>query len=105
MLMRWSKRSHRNNQIQIKKSFSNENQKAINTCKKLLLTILLIKISELPFVQFPRLINLKDPNRLANLPCSCSDDKSCIVFMHLVATELQHKVRDSMKKRIFYHSL
>lgn len=52
MLMRWSKRSHRNNQIQIKKSFSNENQKAINTCKKLLLTILLIKISELPFVNF-----------------------------------------------------
>lgn len=52
---------------------------------------LLIKISELPFVQFPRLINLKDPNRLANLPYSCGGDKSYIAFMHLVATELQHE--------------
>ena len=89
--MRWSKRSHRNNQIQITRSFSNENQKAINTCKKSLLTILLVEISELPFVQFPRLINLKDPNRLANLPYSCGGDKSYIAFMHLVATELQHE--------------
>lgn len=53
--------------------------------------LLFYLLSELPFVQFPRLINLKDPNHLANLPYSCGGDKSCIVFMHLVATELQHE--------------